>query len=124
MNPNKLIKAIVLYDDFILLSEETKQEMLNNEKIEFLISIKENRYEKLSEEEKLNIKDFERTEMEPLRKPAVRPETLFITAKPLLADNVTVLEQSFKEKHKKQSKPQCPKNIMIRGYNSKKKGGR
>lgn len=124
MNPNKLIKAIVLYDDFIRLSEETKQEMLNNEKIEFLVSIKEDRFDKLSEEEKLNIKDFERTEMEPLRKQVAKPETLFMEIKSVSFPEVKILEQSFKEKHKKQSKPHCPKNIMIRGYNSKKKGGR
>ena len=124
MNPNKLIKAIVLYDDFIHFSEETKQEMLNNEKMEFLISINEDRFEKLSDEEKFKIKDFNHTEMEPVRIPAIRPKTLFMENKNVYLPEVKVLEQSFKEKHRKQSKPHCPKNIIIRGYNSKKKGGR
>ena len=124
MNPSKQIKAVIFYDDFIRLSEETKQEMLDDERIEFLISIKEDRFEKLSEEEKLNIKGFERTEMEPLRKPAVRPETLFMEIKSMSFPEVKILEKSFKEKHKKQSKPHCPKNVMNRGFNSKKKGGR
>ena len=124
MNPEKLIKAIIYYDDFIRLSEETKQKMLEDERVEFLISIKKDKYEKLSEEEKLNIKDFECTEMEPLRKPVVKQETIFLEINPMSFPDVKILEQSFKEKHKKQSKPHCPKNIMIRGFNSKKKGGR
>jgi len=124
MNPEKLIKAIILYDDFILLSEETKQQMLDDERVEFLISIKNDRYEKLSEEEKLNIKDFECTEMEPLRKQVAKPETLFLEINPMPVSEIKILEQSFKEKHKKQSKPHCPKNIISRGFNSKKKGGR
>lgn len=124
MNPEKLIKALITYDDFIRLSEETKQEMLNNERIEFLISIKKDKYEKLSEEEKLNIKDFECTEMEPLRKPVVKPKTLFMEINPMSVPEIKIIEQSFKEKHKKQSKPYCPKNMMNKGFNSKKKGGR
>ena len=31
---------------------------------------------------------------------------------------------SFMEKHKKASKPYCPKNIINKNFNSKKKGGR
>lgn len=124
MNPSKQIKAIIFYDDFIRLSEETKQKMLEDERVEFLISIKEDRFEKLSEEEKLNIKDFERTEIEPLRKQVARPKTLSMEINPMSFPDVKILEQSFKEKHKKQSKSHCPKNVMNRGFNSKKKGGR
>lgn len=31
---------------------------------------------------------------------------------------------SFMEKHKKASKPYCPKNIINKNFNTKKKGGR
>ena len=66
-------------------------------------------YEKLSVEEKKEIEGLKRTEIEPLRKEIVATEKMFE-----LFPRITITEniQSFKEKHKKASKPYCPKNII------------
>ena len=118
-----IVKAIILYDDFKRLSEKQKQSILDSdsEQVEFLISIKNDVYEKLSAEEKKELEGFKRTEIEPLRVEIVAMEKIFE-----LPPRVDIMEirQSFKEKHKKSSKPYCPKNIINKNFNSKKKGGR
>ena len=118
-----IVKAIILYDDFKRLSEKQKQSILDSdsEQVEFLISIKNDVYEKLSAEEKKELEGFKRTEIEPLRVEIVAMEKMFE-----LPPRVDIMEirQSFKEKHKKSSKPYCPKNIINKNFNTKKKGGR
>lgn len=122
-----IFKFIILYDDFKRLSEKKKQSILDSdsEQVEFLISIKNDVYEKLSAEEKKELEGFKRTEIEPLMVETVATEIIFElplkTEIPEIKDNIL---PSFKEKHKKASKPYCPKNIINKNFNSKKKGGR
>ena len=122
-----IVKFIILYDDFKRLSEKKKQSILDSdsEQVEFLISIKNDVYEKLSAEEKKELEGFKRTEIEPLMVETVATEIIFElplkTEIPEIKDNIS---PSFKEKHKKASKPYCPKNIINKNFNSKKKGGR
>ena len=119
-----IVKAIILYNDFKCLSEKQKQSILDSdsEQVEFLISIKNEVYEKLSTEEKKNLEGFKRTEIEPLRKEIIAMNMLFEL--PPKVEIITQIEQSFKEKHKRDSKPYCPKKILNKNYNSKKKSGR
>ena len=123
MNNEPIVKFVIIYDDFKRLSEKQKQSILDSdsEQVEFLISIKNDVYEKLSAEEKKELEGFKRTEFEPLRVEIVATEKMF-----KLPPRITITEniQSFREKHKKASKPYCPKNIINKKFNSRKKGGR
>ena len=123
MNKEPIVKAIILYDDFKRLSEKQKQNILNNnsEQIEFLISIKKEVYENLSAEEKKELEDFGRTEVAPLKVEVVATEKIFELPPRI---EIKEIKQSFTEKHKKNLKPHCPKNIINRNFNTKKKGGR
>ena len=118
-----IVTAIILYDDFKRLSKKIKQSILDSdsEQVEFLISIKNEVYEKLSVKEKKEIEGLKRTEIEPLRMEIDATAKMFE-----LSPRITITEniQSFKEKHKKASKPYCPKNIINKNFNTKKKGGR
>lgn len=120
MMRDKPAKIIINYRDFLKLSANLKKDLFENEFIETLISIKKDEYKELSAEEKEKLRGFRRTEMEPLKKQIVDKVKLFkIKDVPEV-----VIEESFKEKHKKQSKPYCPKNIYNKNFNTKKKGGR
>ena len=127
MNNEPIVKFVILYSDFKRLSEKQKQGILDsdNEQVEFLISIKNEVYEKLSDKEKKELEGFNRTEIEPLRVEIVAAEKIFELAprREIMEINNNFL-QSFKEKHKKQSKPYCPKNLVNKNYNTRKKGGR
>lgn len=125
MNNEPMIKAVISYEKFKLLSDELRQSILNidNEQVEFLISIKNEKYEKLSEKEKKMLEGFKRTEREPLRQEIIAMNMMFELL-PREEIKITIIEQSFKEKHKKDSKPYVPKNLLNKNYNSKKKGGR
>lgn len=116
---NKPVKIIIDYRDFLNLSTNFKKDLLENEFIEYLISIKKSEYKKLKAEEKERLCGFRRTEMEPLKKQIVNEVKLFE------CKNIpeVVVKETFKEKHK-QLKPYCPKNIYNRNFNTKKKGGR
>ena len=127
MNNESIVKLVILYDDFKRLSEEQKQSILNSdsEQVEFLISIKNEVYQKLSDKEKKDLEGFKRTEIEPLRKEIVAMEMIFkLPPRTEIEEIKNTFLQSFKEKHKKDSKPHCPKNIINKNYSSKKKGGR
>ena len=118
-----IVKIIILYDDFKRLSEEQKQSILDSdsEQVGFLISIKNETYEKLSAEEKKELEGFNRTELVPLKVERVATEKIF-DLPPVIEIKET--KQVFKEKHKKNLRPYCPKNIINRNFHTKKKGGR
>lgn len=123
MNKEPIVKAVILYNDFKRLSEKQKESILNNdcEQIEFLISIKNEIYENLSAEEKKELEGFKRTEVTPLKVEVVMPEKLFELPPRIEIEEIS---KPFKEKHRKYLKPRCPKNIINRNFNTKKKGGR
>ena len=123
MNKEPIVKAVILYNDFKRLSEKQKESILNNdcEQIEFLISIKNEIYENLSAEEKKELEGFKRTEVTPLKVEVVMAEKLFELPPRIEIEDIG---QSFKEKHKRYLRPRCPKNIINRNFNTKKKGGR
>ena len=123
MNNEPIVKFVILYEDFKRMPEKQKQSILNSdsEQVEFLISIKNEAYEKLSDKEKKELEGFKRTEIEPLKAEIVAAEKIFELPPRI---SVTEVRQSFKEKHIKQSKPYCPKNIINKNYNSKKRGSR
>ena len=124
MADKKIIKAVIAYQDFLNLNENRLVSLLENEHIELLISIKKNEYQKLNDEQKSKLYGFRRTELEPLRKPKIKTETLFMLKElPKIVD-VKIIEQTYKDKHLKTSHPYTPHKLFYAGYNSKKKGGR
>lgn len=121
MNDNKPVKVIINYEDFVKISDEIKQQMADNESMEFLVYIKEEKFAQLSEEDKQKIEGFEITQTEPLRKPVCQPKEMFLKSLSTAAPKY-INPESFKEKHRKQSKPYVPK-VMGKVW-SKKRGGR
>lgn len=123
MNSEPIVKFVILYEDFKRIPEKQKQSILDSdrEQVEFLISIKNEVYEKLSDKEKKELEGFSRTEIEPLKAEIVAAEKIFELPPRIYT---TEVHQSFKEKHIKHSKPYCPKNIISKNYNSKKRGCR
>ena len=115
----KVVQVVIHYKDFLKFSDEKKQALSESEHVEFLISIKKEEYKKLSKEEKEKLYGFRRTEFEPLKKPIVNKELMFKIPE---IEYITETPKSFKEKHKKASKPYCPRTIGR--PNTKKKGGR
>ncbi len=127
MNNEPIVKFIILYDDFKRLSEKNKQSILNSdsEQVEFLISIKKETYEKLSDKEKKELDGLKRTEVEPLKTEIIAVEKIFeLPPRTEIAEIKNNFLPSYKEKHKKASKPYVKKNIINRNFNSKKKGER
>lgn len=124
MNNEDVVKVIIRYEELKLLSEEQRQKILNidSEKVKFLVSIKNEVYEKLNDDEKKTLEGFERTEIEPLRQEIKAVNMVFkLLPKIELKENIQL---SFRQKHKKQIKPYCPKKIYNKNYDSKKKGCR
>jgi len=124
MNKEPIVEVIIRYEDFKSLSEKQRKNILNidSEQVEFLISIKNEIYEKLSAEEKKNLEGFNRTEMEPLRQEITATKMLF-KLRPDVKIDISVKE-SYKEKHLKRSRPYAPRKIINYNFNSHKKGGR
>lgn len=122
MNEDKPLKIIINYDDFKSFSTERRQKLSEYKQAEFLIYIKEENYNRLSDEDKKILEGFERTETEPLRMNICKPKDLFLEAAQSFVSDIKVMENSFKEKHRKQSKPYVLK-IIGKVWN-KKRGGR
>lgn len=125
---NKLI--IVSYLNFLKLNENSRKVLAKCD--DFLVSINEQEYINLSDEnkkklngvaltdEKCNASVFETINVEELF-----PEDLKFYIKEIKPNmDVKMLEHSYKEKHIRHSKPYCPKKILNKNYNSKKRGGR
>ena len=122
MNQNKKIGIIIDYEDFLKISDEKKQEMLECQYIEWFVFIKKDRYDQLSEEEKQKLEGFKCTEREPLRIKKVDMNKIFEIKEFPKLPNTKYIEAEMKEKHKKKSKPYVPLKMGI--ICTKKKGGR
>ena len=123
MIDSKPIKSIISYKDFFSMNENLVKMLLENQNIEFLISIKKDEYKKLEKEEKRKLYGFRRTEFEPLKKSHIDMEKIFIKSFPNEKE-VKVEVRSFKEKHIGKLHHYVPRNILNLKYDSKKKGGR
>ena len=125
---NKLV--IVSYLNFITLKETSRKVLSEYE--DFLVSISKEEYIKLSDEDKKKLMGIALTDgkynasiIETKNIEELSPKELKFYLKEIKPDvDVKILEQSYKERHLKQSKPYCPKNIINKNYNSKKRGGR
>ena len=125
---NKLI--IVSYVNFLKLKENSRKVLA--ECGDFLVSINEQEYMNLSDEDKKKLRGVALTDekhnasvFETINVEELSPEALKFYLKEIKPiTDVKVLEQSYREKHLKSSKPYCPKNIINKNYNSKKRGGR
>lgn len=124
MTAEKKLKAIIHYRDFLLLDENQIKNLLENKDVEFLISIKKDEYQNLEAEEKKKLYGFRRTERASLKKPVIDKEKIFIIQKLPEIKDVKIVEESYKEKHLRQSKPYVPRKILNLNFNTKKKGGR
>ena len=123
MIDSKPIKYIISYKDFFSMNENLVKMLLENQNIEFLISIKKDEYKKLEKEEKRKLYGFRRTEFEPLKKSHIDMEKIFIKTFPNEKE-VKVEVRSLKEKHIRKLHHYVPRNILNLKYDSKKKGGR
>lgn len=127
---NKLV--IVSYLNFLKLSEKARQ--ICSKYDDFLVSVNKEEYLKLSAEEKkklqgvaltdekFNAEIVEKQNIEPLRKEIAAVERIFSSLPEPKIE--VVVEQSYKQKHLKMSRPYAPRKMFYAGYNSKKKGGR
>ena len=91
-----------------------------------MISIKKDEYKNLKTEEKKKLYGFRLTEREPLKKPVIDSEKMFVIKdlSEIKGTDIKIIEQSFKEKHRKYSRPPVPRKILNPNFNSHKKGGR
>lgn len=125
---NKLI--IVSYVNFLKLKENSRKVLAKCG--DFLVSINKQEYINLSDENKKKLNGVALTDekcnasvIETVSVEELSPEDLKFYMKEIKPNmDVKVLERSYKEKHLKSSKPYCPKNIINKNYNSKKRGGR
>ena len=127
---NRLV--IVSYLNFLKLSEKARQ--ICSKSDDFLVSVNKEEYLKLSAEEKkklqgialtdetFNTELIEQQKTEPLRKEIAAVERIFSSLPEPKVE--VVVEQSYKQKHLKMSRPYAPRKMFYAGYNSKKKGGR
>lgn len=127
---NKLV--IVSYLNFLKLSEKARQ--ICSKYDDFLVSVNKEEYLKLSADEKkklqgvaltdekFNAEIVEKQNIEPLRKEIADVEKIFTLFPAPKVE--AVVEQSYKQKHLKMSRPYAPRKMFYAGYNSKKKGGR
>lgn len=127
---NRLV--IVSYLNFLKLSEKARQ--ICSKYDDFLVSVNKEEYLKLSAEEKkklqgvaltdetFNTELIEQQKTEPLRKEIAAVERIFSSLPEPKIE--VVVEQSYKQKHLKMSRPYAPRKMFYAGYNSKKKGGR
>lgn len=122
MSQSKTIGIIVDYEDFLKISDEMKQKMLNNQEIEWLIYIKKDKYEQLSEEKRQELNGFRLTEQAPLRVKKPNIDRIFENIKVNEPIVIQQIEKDIKEKQRKRSKPYVPKNIGT--VCTKRKGGR
>jgi len=125
---NKLI--IVSYLNFLKLKATSRKALSECE--DFLVSISKEEYISLNDEEKKKLTGVALTDekcnasvIETIKPEELSPEALKFYLKEIKPiTDVKVMEQSYREKHLKSSKPYCPKNIINKNYNSKKRGGR
>lgn len=125
---NKLI--IVSYLNFLKLKENSQKVLAKCD--DFLVSINEQEYMNLSDEDKKKLKGVALTDekhnasvIETVKPEELSPEDLKFYLKEIKPNmDIKVLERSYREKHLKYAKPYCPKNIINKNYNSKKRGGR
>lgn len=124
MTVEKKLKAIIHYKDFLLLNKNQIEDLLENEYVEFLISITKDEYQKLEADEKAKLYGFRRTERAPLKKTIIDKEKIFVLQSLPKVEDAKTTELFLKEKHRQMSRPPAPLKIFNAGYNSKKKGGR
>lgn len=122
-------RVIVSCSNFLSLRVTSRK--ILSEQENFLVSVTEEEFANLSAEdlEKLtgvNLTDEECNVkiIDTLKREELPPQNMEFFINEIKTVDVKVIEQSFKEKHKERSKPYCPKNIINKKYNSKKKGGR
>jgi hypothetical protein len=122
--------VIVSYSNFLTLKETSRKILSEND--DFFVSICKEEFIKLLDEDKKKLMGVALTNEKPnasiietKNMEELSPKELKFYLKEIKPNiDVKVLEQSYKEKHLKYSKPYCPKNILNRNYNSKKRGGR
>ena len=92
MNEDKPLRIIINYDDFKSFSTERRQKLSEYKQAKFLIYIKEENYNRLSDEDKKILEGFERTETEPLRMNICKPKDLFLEAAQSFVPDIKVME--------------------------------
>lgn len=131
MQTNELSKRlmIVSYENFLRLSDMTRKALRDYD--DFLVSIKAEDYAKLSAEEKKKLVGVALTDNEHnVRVEEVSEQSQEVSEpRPIFPRDFAELRQEVKmvetyaEKHRRPAHPYVPRQILNRGFNSKKKGG-
>jgi len=126
-------KYVILSCSNFLSLRETSRRILSGSD-NFMVSVTEEELTGLSEEDLKKLADVNLTNkecnvkiMDTLGREDLPPRNVefYIKEKEIPIDiEVSEPLYSYREKHMKRSKPYCPKNIINKNYNSKKRGGR
>lgn len=125
MENGKIFAVVIKYDDFNKLSEERRQKMLAEERVEWRVYIPREKMDSLTEDEKKELAGFVITHEEPIKIRTTMPQDLFpkeIKA-PVVIDREK-FEKSINKEYREMSRPPAPRKIYNRNFNSHKKGGR
>ncbi len=127
MQNDKIMAVILEYDYFLKLSEEKRQKLLAQERVECRVYIPKEKSELLTTEKKERLEGFVITHIKPIEVKEYSAEDLFPKEipeiLPTIEDNKKI-EQTFKKKHYQKSRPPAPRKIYNRNFNTHKKGGR
>lgn len=128
MNKHVILSCL----NFLSLKETSRKLLSKSEN--FMVSVTEKEFAELSEEDLEKLTGVTLTDEEcnakiidTLRREDLAPQNVefYIKEKEIPVDvKVSEPVYSYMEKHIKKSKPYCPKNIINKNYNSKKRGGR
>lgn len=124
---NKLV--IISYLNFLQLKEKSQKILSESDNI--LVSISKEEFAELSDEKKKKLVGVALTDeksnaeiIDTLMREELPSQNVEFFINKIKMIDTKVLEQSFKEKHKEYSKPYCPKKLINKNYNTKRKGGR
>lgn len=125
MQNGKIARIYFSYDKIFTFPGEYLQLLQEVKGVELTTYIKQEEYEKLSEEDKEKLRGFTLLEKESpvyiLKK--IKPEDVFPKEVPTILDS-NQTEINYRKKHLKKSKPYAPKKMFNPHFNSRKKGGR
>ena len=118
---NKVFAVILEYDYFKTVSEERRQKMLAEKRVEWRVYIPKEQKEHLREYEKQRLEGFVITDVQPVKVRIYDKKDLFPPEIPIIVDRKKQ-EKFDKRAERKRLKRSIPLKIGV--INTKKKGGR
>ncbi len=118
---NKVFAVILEYDYFKTVSEERRQKMLAEKRVEWRVYIPKEQKKSLTEYEKQRLEGFVITDVQPVKVRIYDKKDLFPPEMPIIIDRKKQ-EKFDKRAERKRLKRNIP--LKIGTVNTKKKGGR